>query len=277
MTLPSTRSHVLTRHDLHARQVLAALSAGKHVFCEKPLAIHPDELDEIEKFLSQVVQDRHETGASQGAPCPVLAVGYNRRFAPLAIQLKAFFSRRTEPFAAHYRVNAGHLPPDHWLHNPLEGGGRIIGEGCHFIDFLTFLAGEPPISVSVNALPDGGNYQEDNVVMSFTFPDGSIGMVAYLANGDKAFPKERIEVFSGGRVGVLDDYRSLSLLKDGQKHVYRSRLRQDKGHRAEWQAFASTITGKGPIPIPYEQLFSVTRATFAAVKALRSGEKVNLA
>jgi predicted dehydrogenase/threonine dehydrogenase-like Zn-dependent dehydrogenase len=268
---------VLTRHDLHARQVLAALSSGKHVFCEKPLAIHPDELDEIEKFLSQVEQGHHESGASQGTPCPVLAVGYNRRFAPLAIQLKAFFSRRTEPFAAHYRVNAGYLPPDHWLHNPLEGGGRIIGEGCHFIDFLTFLAGEPPISVSVNALPDGGSYQEDNVVMSFTFPDGSLGMVSYLANGDKAFPKERLEVFSGGRVGVLDDYRTLSLLKDGQKQVYHSRLRQDKGHRAEWEAFASTITGKGSIPIPYEQLFSVTRATFAAVKALRSGEKVYLA
>jgi predicted dehydrogenase/threonine dehydrogenase-like Zn-dependent dehydrogenase len=268
---------VLTRHDLHARQVLAALSAGKHVFCEKPLAIHPDELDEIEKYVSQVVQGRHETGASQGTPCPILTVGYNRRFAPLAIKLKNFFSRRSEPFAAYYRVNAGYLPPDHWLHNPLEGGGRIIGEGCHFIDFLTYLAGEPPISVSVNALPDGGSYQEDNVVLSFTFPDGSIGMVAYLANGDKAFPKERIEVFSGGRVGVLDDYRSLSLLKDGKKQVYHSRLRQDKGHRAEWEAFASTITGKGPIPIPYEQLFSVTRASFAAVKALRSGEKLNLA
>jgi predicted dehydrogenase/threonine dehydrogenase-like Zn-dependent dehydrogenase len=267
---------VLTRHDLHARQVLAALSAGKHVFCEKPLAIHPEELDEIEKFFSQVVQRRPDTGAAQATPCPVLTAGYNRRFAPLAIKLKAFFSRRTEPFAAHYRVNAGSLPPDHWLHNPLVGGGRIIGEACHFVDFLTFLAGEPPISVSVNALPDGGSYQEDNVVMSFTFSDGSIGMVTYLANGDKAFPKERIEVFSGGRVGVLDDYRTLTLLKDGQKRVYQSRLRQDKGHRAEWEAFASTITGTGSIPIPYQQLFSVTRATFAAVKALRSGEKVNL-
>jgi predicted dehydrogenase/threonine dehydrogenase-like Zn-dependent dehydrogenase len=262
---------ILTRHDLHARQILAGLSAGKHVFCEKPLAIGQSELEQIENYFADVGQSENQAG-----PLPLLMVGFNRRFSPLAQQLRDFFSNRTEPFIAHYRVNAGYLPPDHWLHDPLVGGGRIIGESCHFIDFLTFLAGKPPVSVTTTALPDAGRYREDNVVMDFIFPDGSIGTVSYLANGDRAFPKERLEVFSGGRVAVLDDYRSLSLLKDGRKQVFRSPLRQDKGHQAEMQAFTSAVTGRGLLPIPYLHLFSVTRATFAAVKALRTGEVVNL-
>jgi predicted dehydrogenase len=198
--------------------------------------------------------------------------GFNRRFAPLAVQLAAHFAERTEPLAAHYRVNAGYLPLTHWLHDPEIGGGRIIGEGCHFVDFLTFLVGAPPVSVSAHGLPDGGRYREDNVVLTFTFPDGSLGTVTYLANGDKAFPKERVEVFCGGRVGVLDDFRTLELVHDGGRSITRVRLRQDKGHRAEWEAFAQAITTGGEPPIPYEQLFGVTEATFAAVDALRSGE-----
>ncbi len=262
---------ILTRHNHHSRQVMSALSLGKHVFCEKPLAINLEELEEIEKYF-QI----HRENPNQSCDLPVVTVGFNRRFSLLAQRLKAFFSNRTEPLVAHYRVNAGYLPPTHWLHDPVEGGGRIIGEGCHFIDFLTFLAGNPPISVTAVALPDAGRYREDNVVMDFSFPDGSIGTVSYLANGDKAFPKERLEVFSGGRVAVLDDYRSLSLLTDGRKQIFRSRLRQDKGHRAEMKAFISAVTGHGPVPIPYEHLFSVTRASFAAVQALRTGEAVDL-
>jgi predicted dehydrogenase len=207
----------------------------------------------------------------------LLTVGFNRRFAPMVQQLRSFFSDHQEPFIAIYRVNAGYLPLDHWLHDLDVGGGRIVGEGCHFIDLLTFLAGEPPISVTAQSLPDAGRYREDNVVMTFTFPDGSVGTIAYLANGDKAFSKERLEVFCAGRVGVLDDFRSLSLLQEGRKQVFRTRLRQDKGHRAEWQAFSSAITTGGPAPIPYRHLFAVSRASFAAVDALRTGKKVNLA
>ena len=262
---------ILTRHGLHARQVLAGLSAGKHVFCEKPLATNINELEQIEAFIKD-----QSYSENQSASFPILTAGFNRRFSPFAQQLRAFFSNRTEPFVAHYRINAGYLPPNHWVHDPGEGGGRIIGEGCHFIDFLTFLAGEAPLSVTAGALPDVGRYREDNAVMNFIFPDGSIGTISYLANGDKAFPKERLEVFSGGRVGVLDDYRSLFLTKDGHKQVFRSRLRQDKGHQAEMEAFASAITGRGPLPIPYDHLFSATRASFAAVKALRTGGVVHL-
>ncbi len=252
---------ILTRHDLHAEQVIAALEAGKHVFVEKPLAINGEQLAGIEEQL-------------QAASGQLLTVGFNRRFAPLAEQLKAFLAPSQEPLVAHYRVNAGYLPLTHWLHDREVGGGRIIGEGCHFIDFLTFLAGEPPVSVTARALPDAGRYREDNVVLTFSFPNGSLGTLTYLANGDKAFPKERVEVFTGGRVAVLDDYRSLRTTYQGRSKTVRSRLRQDKGHQAEWEAFTKAILQGGKPTIPYEQLFGVTRASFAAVEALRSGEKI---
>jgi predicted dehydrogenase/threonine dehydrogenase-like Zn-dependent dehydrogenase len=253
---------ILTRHHLHAPQVLAALRLGKHVFCEKPLALDAAELAQIEAEL--------QSGAS------LLMVGFNRRFAPLALKLKAFLDGCQEPLAAHYRVNAGYLPPTHWTHDPQQGGGRLIGEGCHFIDFLTFLVGAPPVSVSAHGLPDQGRYREDNLVLTFTFPDGSLGTLSYLANGDKSLPKERLEVFCSGRVAVLDDFRSLELVHAGQRQVIRQRLRQDKGHQAEWQAFARALQSGGPAPIPYQHLFAVTRAAFAALQALRTGLPVNI-
>jgi len=252
---------ILTRHNQHARQVNECLERGKAVFCEKPLAITPSELEAVADRLS-----RENT--------PLLTVGFNRRFAPLAVRLKAFLENRTEPLSAHYRVNAGILPPDHWLLDASQGGGRIIGEGCHFVDFLTFLAGSPPVSVWAQGLPDAGRYSEDNVTLHLSFPDGSLGLVTYLANGDKSFPKERLEVFCAGRVGVLDDFRSLELVSGGRKERAHSRLRQDKGHRAGWEAFLSAIRQGGPPPIPYEHLLGVTRATFAAVQSLRTGERV---
>ncbi len=255
---------VLTRHQEHARQALACLERGKAVFCEKPLAIEAEELDAIQAAL--------EKPAS-----PLLMVGFNRRFAPLARQLKAFFEPASEPMAVYYRVNAGYLPPTHWVHDPQQGGGRIIGEGCHFVDFLTYLVGEPPVSVSALGLPDEGRYHEDNVSMAFTFPNGSVGTVAYLANGDKSFAKERVECFCGGRVAVLDDFRALELTHDGRRKAVKNRMGQDKGHRAGWEAFLKALKAGGPPPIPYEHLMGVTRATFAAVESLRAaGENVRI-
>jgi predicted dehydrogenase len=227
---------ILTRHNLHARQVLASLAAGKHTFCEKPLAITEEELDDIEAIIK----------ATDGeADFPYLMVGFNRRFAPLSQKLVAFIGERKEPFFAHYRINAGYLPKNHWTQDPNRGGGRIIGESCHFIDFLTFLADAPPVSVFAQTLPNLGHYNNDNAVMTFTFPDSSIGVVSYLANGDKAFPKERVEVFSGGRIAVLDDFRKLETIFDGKKKVHKSRTKQDKGHKAEWEALATAICGGG--------------------------------
>ena len=251
---------ILTRHNLHAEQILSALRAGKQVFCEKPLALNEAELAEIEAEMNK-------------PDAPLLMVGFNRRFAPLAIKLKDFLSKTKEPLAMHYRVNAGYLPLDHWLHNPQQGGGRIIGEGCHFVDFLTYLAGAPPVAVTAASLPDGGRYRQDNVVLTFEFPNGSVGTLSYLANGDKAVPKERLEVFAGGRVAVLDDFRTLETTYSGRSRTHKSRLRQDKGHRAEWQVFAKAIAEGDSPPIVYEDLLGVTRATFAAVEALRVGRE----
>jgi len=263
---------VLTRHHQHATQVMSALAAGKHVFCEKPLALKSADLEEIAISLSQA---RRRDGTPQSAP-PVLTVGFNRRFAPFAQKLQEFLAGRGEPMVAFYRVNAGYIPLSHWVHDPEQGGGRIVGEGCHFVDFLTFLVGSPPISVAAHALPDDGRYREDNVVLTFSFPDGSVGTLIYVANGDKSFSKERVEVFCAGRVGVLDDFRSLELIKDGSRQKLHSRLRQDKGHRAELAAFVETILRGGPPPIPYDHLFGVSEATIAAVRALRTGKDITI-
>ncbi|MDF1519378.1 MAG: bi-domain-containing oxidoreductase [Brevefilum sp.] len=252
---------ILTRHDLHTPQILEAFEAGKNVYCEKPLAINQEQLAQIKEALQKEDQ-------------PLLMLGFNRRFAPLAKQLKEFIDARQEPLFAHYRVNANLLPADHWLMDPEVGGGRIIGEACHFIDFLTFLVGENPIEVTTQGLPDQGKYHEDNVVMNFRFPDGSIGVVSYLANGDKSYPKELVEVFSSGRAAALHDWRSLEMVANGHKKVKRHHLAQDKGHKDAWLAFRNAIQdGKNP-PIPYDQLLGVTQAAFAAVESLRSGETV---
>jgi predicted dehydrogenase len=200
--------------------------------------------------------------------------GFNRRFAPLANSLNSLVSSLKEPKHIHYRVNAGYLPPNHWTHDEKIGGGRIVGEACHFIDFITFLVGAPPVSVTAHALPDGGKYREDNVSMTFTFPDGSIGVVDYLANGDKSFPKERVEVFCGGVVAALDDFVSLQIVRDGKKKVESGA--QDKGWVNEWKAFAQSIREGGDPPVPYEQLIGVTKATFAAVESLRTRASVSI-
>ncbi|HUI88022.1 MAG TPA: bi-domain-containing oxidoreductase [Anaerolineales bacterium] len=249
---------ILTRHDTHAELVSKALKAGKHVFVEKPLAIRSDQLLVVNKQLLK-------TGHG------LLLTGFNRRFAPLAQQLFDFYKDRAEPMHVHYCVNAGYLPTNHWTQDPAVGGGRIIGEACHFIDFVTFLVGAPPANVTAHALPDNGKYREDNVSMTFTFPDGSMGVVDYLANGDKSFPKERVEVFCGGQIAILDDFRKLEMIGNGtRKGIQRA---QDKGWKNEMLAFAKAIREGGPPPIPYEQLIGVTEASFAAVESIRKGDK----
>jgi predicted dehydrogenase/threonine dehydrogenase-like Zn-dependent dehydrogenase len=247
---------VLTRHHLHSRQVLAALKAGKAVFCEKPLALTENELSSIEKQL-------------QKKNSPLLIVGFNRRFAPLALDLKEFLDDKSSPFSAHYRINAGELPADHWLREPSQGGGRIIGELCHFVDFMTFLAGSPPNSVFTQSMPSEGGTESDSVVLQMAFPNGSISTISYLANGDRSLPKEQLEVFCAGSVALLDDFRSLILTQNGSSRQKKSAM--DKGHKAIWQAFSeAALSGSAP-PIPYDHLMAVSRATFAAHASLQSG------
>jgi predicted dehydrogenase len=252
---------ILTRHDSHAELVVKALKAGKHVFVEKPLAINSVQLSAVSKQLKANSQS-------------LLTVGFNRRFAPLAVSLQSQVSSLNEPRYIHYRVNAGPIPLNHWTQDPDIGGGRIIGEACHFIDFLTFLVGAPPVSVTAHALPDNGKYREDNVSMTFAFPDGSIGVVDYLANGDKSFPKERVEVFCGGMIAVLDDFVSLQITNDGRTKEVRSA--QDKGWVNEWKAFVKSIREGGAPPIPSEQLIGVTKAAIAVVESVRTSQSITI-
>ncbi len=252
---------IVTRHDSHADLAVEALKAGKHVFVEKPLAINSDQVSAIKSCL----------GSRES---PLLLVGFNRRFAPLAIKLIAFLGDRKEPLYAHYRVNAGYLPPGHWTQDVKIGGGRIIGEGCHFIDFLSYVAGSAPIQVNARALPDNGKYCDDNDSMTFAFPDGSIGVLDYLANGDRSVPKERLEVFCGGKIAILEDFRSLELVENGKRK--KTNRSQDKGWVGEWQAFRHAITHSGQPPIPYDQLIGVTMASFSAMESLRKNQSVDI-
>lgn len=253
---------ILTRHDLHAALTVAGLSAGKNVFCEKPLALDLDQLEDVNQALNETDK--------------LLMVGFNRRFASLSKALKRFIESTPGPKVMTYRINAGPLPSNHWLYDPVEGGGRIIGEACHFIDFLTYIANALPIKVRTIGVDSDMPDHEDNVIIALDFADGSIGSISYLASGDRSFSKERVEVFGGGKVAVLDDFRSLELVTDGKRSRQRSRLRQDKGHKAEWEAFVKAIQTGGPPPIPYEDMIAVTKTSIAAVKSLRTQQSVDI-
>jgi len=252
---------IATRHHLHARQVLSALAGGKHVFCEKPLCLSEDELREIcHAYLGFSPSDR-----------PVLMVGFNRRFAPMTIRLKSFLASICEPVALHYRINAGSLPADHWVNDREQGGGRILGEVCHFVDLLTFLAGAPVVQVNAKAVGSSSRYNGDNVLISLQFANGSEGTISYLANGDRSFSKERLEVFGGGSTAVLDDFRRLELVRNGRTATIHSRWRQDKGHRGEWTAFVKSQESGNAPAIPFEEIVNSSLATLRIDESLAAG------
>jgi predicted dehydrogenase len=255
---------IATRHHLHAEQVIRALRSGKHVFCEKPLCLNDAELHEI-------IRAHRE----QCRPL-ALMVGFNRRFAPMAMKMKSFLADVHEPLVMHYRVNAGFIEPDHWTNDPEQGGGRILGEVCHFIDLMVFLAGTTLIEVRTEAITNLGRYSADNIIVSLRFSNGSHGTLTYMANGDRAYSKERLEVFGGGCVAMLDDFRSLELVRHGRKRITRSRLRQDKGHRTGLQAFVDAIHNGGEPPIPFSDILTVSLATFAAAESFRTGLPVSV-
>jgi predicted dehydrogenase len=248
---------VLTRHQLHADQVARALTAGKHVFCEKPLAISRGGLERVQQAMQ-------ESG-------PLLTVGFNRRYAPLLVSLRRWFDRVAGPLVMHYRVNAGSLPADHWLLDPEVGGGRIIGEGCHFIDALTYVCGSLPVEMVAEGTGGGG---QQDVALIVRFADGSLGTIDYIASGDPAMSKELVEVFGGGRAAALEDYRRLTTWAHGRRRGQRSWFRQDKGHRRLWEAFVAAVASGGPPPIPSDQLLAVTAAALAAMESLRTGGPV---
>jgi predicted dehydrogenase/threonine dehydrogenase-like Zn-dependent dehydrogenase len=242
---------VATRHDTHARYAIAALEAGKHVFVEKPLALTPEEVDAVESAW--------KAAAERGAP-RLLMVGFNRRFAPLVVKMKALLAPVAAPKAIVYTVNAGAIAPEHWTQDRAVGGGRIVGEACHFIDLARFLVGHPIVEARITTM---GRHPllavvEDKATITLSFADGSIATVHYLANGGKRFPKERIEVFCNDGVLALDNF--VRLTGYDWRGFSRQRLwRQDKGQQACAAAFVRAVAQGGEAPIPAEEIFEIAR------------------
>jgi predicted dehydrogenase len=238
---PKTDAVVITtRHYSHARFVLQALEAGKNVFVEKPLCLTLDELAEIESVYD--------------ASC-ILMVGFNRRFAPQVQKMKSLLTGVSGPKSMVMTVNAGTIPAEHWTQDLEVGGGRIIGEACHFIDLLRFMAG---VSIASYQRVSMGATTQDTVTLQLTFVDGSIGTVHYFANGSKSFPKERLEVFAAGGVLQLDNYRKLTGFGwPGFKKM--NLFRQDKGQKACAKAFVDAVAQGGASPISVDEVMEVSR------------------
>jgi predicted dehydrogenase/threonine dehydrogenase-like Zn-dependent dehydrogenase len=250
---------IATRHDLHAELVVQALRAGKKVFVEKPLCIKPAE-------LSAIAQCIHELGES----CPLLMVGFNRRFAPATARMREAF-KGTGPLAINFRFSPGPIPPNAWPQDEDVGGGRIVGEACHAIDTCVALVGSVPTRVFAESVGriQGLDTSDDSVCITLRHHDGSISSISYQARGDKAFPSERIEIFGGGQVGVIDAWDRCELWKGGRARRFRGG--KDKGHRSELHAFLEAACNGGEWPISWEQLYGVTWASLLAVQSLREG------
>lgn len=249
---------VTTRHNLHAGAVLAALEAGKHVFVEKPLCIREEDLESI-RAKYESMEDR-----------PMLTVGFNRRFSPHASEMRKWIEASGERPVIRYRVNAGFIPGDHWIQDPEVGGGRIVGEACHFIDLCSFLAGAPVEGVFASGLETPGDYRSDNVCIVLMHANGSRSTIDYLANGDPACPKEIIEVFCGRGLAECEDFRSTVFNKGGRKRKFRT-SKMEKGYQAELEAFCDAVTGCGPEPIPFDSLVNTTLAAFRILESIATG------
>lgn len=231
---------ITTRHNSHAQLVIEGLTAGKHIFVEKPLCLSLDELSAIESAYS---------------PSQVLMVGFNRRFAPQVQKMKQLICMVDAPKTLVMTVNAGYIPPGHWTQDPKQGGGRIVGEGCHFIDLLRFIVGNPIVDCSLSSLRSD---IRDTVTIQLGFADGSIGTIHYFSNGSRSFPKERLEVFASGGVLQLDNFRKLTGF--GWPGFKKMNLwRQDKGQNACVQAFVDAVGESGPSPIPLDEILEVSR------------------
>jgi predicted dehydrogenase/threonine dehydrogenase-like Zn-dependent dehydrogenase len=252
---------IVTRHDTHARLVAQAITAGKNVFVEKPLAIHQSELTEVQEIYTAQQQ--------AGKPGPQLMVGFNRRFAPQVQKMKALLKSVNEPKAFVMTMNAGAIPAVHWTQDAAVGGGRIIGEACHFIDLMRFLAGCPIVSMQARRMGDapGVAIAEDKASITLGFADGSFGTIFYLANGAASFPKERVEVFAAGRVLQLDNFRKLKGY--GWPNFTKMNLwKQDKGQRDCVAAFLKGVESGTPA-IPVQEVFEVARVTLEVAEHLR--------
>jgi predicted dehydrogenase/threonine dehydrogenase-like Zn-dependent dehydrogenase len=254
---------IATRHDLHAELARRALEQGRHVFVEKPLALNEEELTSVINVATQ----------SSGK----LMVGFNRRFSPHARAALEFFRDRNAPLSINYRVNAGRLPRTHWLQDPRDGGGRIVGEVCHFIDLMQYLTGSLTTRVYAESIAtrNAEIVAEDNVFITLRFADGSNGAIAYLAEGDKTLPKERIEIFGEGKTFILDDFRTTTTYRNGREETTKLR-QQDKGQPEEVRATCAVVLEGRDAPIALDDLATTTRVTFCIRESLRTGQAIEV-
>jgi len=253
---------IATRHNLHARLTIEALKKGKVVFVEKPLAVNLAELQEIMSVMK-------DSGGR-------LMVGYNRRFSPLSIKAKEFFNQTKEPMVINYRVNAGFIPNRHWVHDE-EGGGRIIGEVCHFIDFLQFITSSNPVQVYAQRIQSSNEEvrNSDNVIISITMSNGSVASLIYTAGGDRTYPKEFIEIFSDKSVCVIDDFRSAMFVRNGKKKCIKA-SGQEMGHSQELKIFFDSIRQGWKMPVSIEDYAATTLATFNILESLMQNKPMTV-
>ena len=262
---------IATGHNSHAALVCRALEARKHVFVEKPLCLNSDELDTIRA----VYHSRTKSQELRANNRQRLMVGFNRRFSSHVTKIRELLKSRGEPLAMSFTVNAGVIPKDVWVHDPEIGGGRIIGEGCHFMDLLSYICGSRVATVASSKMGKGVAVQEDKMSIVLSFEDGSIGTVNYFGNGSKAYPKEMLEIFSEGRVLRLNNFRKLEGFGFRGFRKFKTR-KMDKGHQAQFNAFLDIVKKGGEALIPFDAIVNVTLASFAAVKSANEGRMVLL-
>lgn len=249
----------LTRHNQHAQHVIRSVNAGKNVFVEKPLCVNLEELEAIES-----ARNAHPSP-------PRIMVGFNRRFSPAAKQVRSLFAN-AKPLTVTIRFNAGAIPADHWTQDDEEGGGRIIGEACHAIDLATYLTGSVPVRVYAESVATDGSSEitDDQCLITLRHENGSISSIGYFSAGSKSFPKERIEVFGAGKVGVIDDFKSVSINTGGKTTV--KKMAMDKGHQQEIIEWGTAIKDGASSPISWKEIRSTTLASILAVRSLREGQ-----
>lgn len=244
---------IATRHNLHGKLVIEAIKHDKHVFVEKPLALSEVELKKIiEAYETHPVK---------------LMVGFNRRFAPILEEVRNFFGVRRSPMVINYRVNAGSIPRSSWILDPEEGGGRIVGEVCHFVDLIQYLSDSKPVKVYGESLSGIDN---DSVAITMSLKDGSLGTISYVTNGDMSLPKERIEIFAGNSVAVVEDFKSVSFFKNGRQRKSR-KIKKSKGHKQEILAFINSLKNETESPVDFESMILTTLTTFRILDSIRKG------
>jgi polar amino acid transport system substrate-binding protein len=245
-----------TRHHLHAKYTIEGLKKDKNVYVEKPLALEKVELKEIIRTRARSKSE--------------VFVGFNRRFAPHVKKCREFFAERQEPMFINYRINAGFIPENHWIQSVQEGGGRIIGEVCHFLDLCRSLSQSEYKSIFAQNI--GKDVLRQNVTVTVKFADDSLAVVNYLANGDKSYPKERIEIFCQNSIAIIDDFRRLELIRGGRQRVYKGR--QDKGHKQQIESWLKSLEENLPIPIPFLESVNATIAAFMVHESLNKGKVI---